>query len=315
MPEPAEHHTRHSVTVKASAETVYGLIADVEQWPHVFSPTIHAERLDRDAGTERIRLWALANDEVKTWTSRRELDRPTWTIRFRQEVTPAPAAAMSGEWVLVPQSPHETKVLLDHRFRAIDDAPDSVRWLRQAVERNSVSELGRLCTAAELAEGIDAVRVSFEDSVRIRGDLGTVYEFLNDAGRWPQRLPHVTRVDLSEKVPGIQDMEMDTRTIDGATHTTRSVRVCFPGRSIVYKQTVLPAAMAAHTGAWRLDQDGETVVATSQHTVVLDRAGVTNLLGPDATVEQAKEIVRTALGKNSRTTLEHARQFAEARRG
>ena len=57
-----------------------------------------------------------------------------------------------------------------------------------------------------------------------------------------ERLPHVARVVLTEDTPGLQFLEMDTRTKDGSTHTTKSVRVCFPDTRIAYKQITLPRA-------------------------------------------------------------------------
>ena len=41
-----------------------------------------------------------------------------------------------------------------------------------------------------------------------------VYEFLYRASEWPQRVPHVDRVDLTEDAPGVQVMAMDTRTAE-----------------------------------------------------------------------------------------------------
>lgn len=125
----------------------------------------------------------------------------------------------------------------------------------------------------ELATGDDAgLLMSFEDTVRIDGSAQDVFDFLNEAQLWEKRLPHVRRVALTEVRPGLQVLEMDTSTKDGAIHTTRSVRVCFPHHRIVYKQIGLPALMTLHTGDWRLEPDGDAVSATSQHTVAINTA-------------------------------------------
>ncbi|MFJ9109802.1 aromatase/cyclase [Streptomyces sp. NPDC102283] len=314
MVESAARRVRHSVTVKAPADTVFDLVADVTRWPLLFPPTVHAEQLERTGPDERIRLWALANGEVKTWTSRRSLDRSRLSVRFRQEISQPPVASMGGEWSLEALSERETLVVLHHDYRALDDDPEGLRWIRQAVDRNSRAELDRLRDAVELDGGGEELALSFEDSVRVRGAAGDVYAFLADAARWPERLPHVARLELREDTPGVQEMEMGTRAVDGTTHTTRSVRVCFPEHRIVYKQTVLPLAMAGHTGEWliREREDGALEV-TSRHVVLIDTVGAAKALGERTTVEQAKAVVRTALGKNSRTTLEHARAYAEER--
>jgi aromatase len=205
-------------------------------------------------------------------------------------------------------------VRLLHDYRAIDDDPDSLTWIEQAVDRNSRSDLAALKVNVELATGsADDLTLSFEDTVRIDGAAEDVYDFLNEAHLWKERLPHVARVSLQEDSPGLQVLEMDTRTRDGSTHTTKSVRVRFPHRRIVYKQVTLPALMTLHTGYWRLEDDGTGVAATSQHTVVVNTANVTKILGAGAGVPQARDFIRNALSTNSLATLGLAKEYAEGR--
>jgi aromatase len=127
----------------------------------------------------------------------------------------------------------------------------------------------------------------------------------------------VAQVRLTEDTPGLQILRMDTLTKDGSTHTTESVRVCFPHHKIVYKQTTLPALMTLHTGYWLFEEDPadpSATVATSQHTVVINEANIAGILGPDAGVAQAREYVQNALSTNSTATLGYARDHAESRR-
>lgn len=312
-PRGAEHHTEHRIEVAAPVDTVYGLIADVTGWPGVFGPTIHAEQLELDGSTERIRLWATANGAVKTWVSRRELDHEARRITFRQEVSQSPVAAMSGEWILGPAPDGGTSVLLTHDYTAVDDVPDAQEWIARAVDRNSDAELAALRTAAEAAAGTEgpALALTFADTVEIDGPLEAVREFLHRAEEWEKRLPHVSRVVLREDTPGLQHLEMDTVAKDGSTHTTASVRVALPDGRLVYKQLVLPPLLSLHLGCWTLTPTpGGTVSATSEHTVRInpDKLG---LLGEGTTVEDAKAYVRTALGTNSTATLMHAKAYAE----
>jgi aromatase len=155
--------------------------------------------------------------------------------------------------------------------------------------------------------------MSFTDAVEVAGSAKDVYQFIYEADQWTERLPHVARVDMREDTPGLQILEMDTRTKDGSTHTTKSVRVCFPHQRIVYKQTTLPALMALHTGYWELREHENGVTAIAEHTVVINTDNIAKVLGPDADVAQAKEFVRNALGGNSRATLNHAKDYAEQR--
>jgi aromatase len=318
MSQPVTREVSHEIEVVAPADAVYRMIADVGSWPQVFPPTIHVEQHPEGDGEERIRIWATANGEAKTWTSRRSLDPAARRITFRQEVSQPPVGAMGGTWIIEPRGDDTCRVQLLHDYRAVDDDPAKLDWIDQAVDRNSRSELGALKANAELATNRSDLLISFTDSVPIAGaEAGKhAFDFIDQAQLWEERLPHVARVELTEDSPGLQVLEMDTMTKDGSTHTTRSVRVCLPPTRIVYKQVVLPALMTLHTGYWLFadDEDGDGVTATSQHTVAINEANIAQVLGDDADVEAARTFVRNALSGNSLATLGHAKAYAEARR-
>ncbi|MDT0549856.1 MULTISPECIES: aromatase/cyclase [Streptomyces] len=309
--------TTHGITVLAPARAVYDIIAEVADWPQRFAPNVHVEHLERTPDGERIRIWATAGEVVKSWTSRRELDPDGLRVTFRQEVSAPPVAAMGGEWIITAHGENISRLELRHDFRAVDDDPSGVRWITAAVDRNSDSELAAVKALAELGDRLGELEFSFEDTVFTTGDPALVYDYLYRADLWPERLPHVSRLDLKEDPadatePRVQVMTMDTRTADGSVHTTESVRVCFGPDRIVYKQTTVPALMTAHTGSWTITPAGDGVAVTSRHTVILKPEAVERVLGPDKTVADARAFVQRALSTNSTTTLRHARAFAEA---
>ena len=310
MADNGSQHTVHEVTVDADVDVVYGLIADVTRWPQIFAPTVHVDHVERDGDRERIRIWATANGEVKNWTSGRRLDRPNWRVLFRQEVSQPPVAGMGGSWELTPLSAGRTRVVLNHDYTTVSDEPADLDWVARAVDRNSTAELAALKAAAELGPRLDELVFSFDDTVAVAGDPADVYDFLRDGARWPERVPHVARLDLREDVPDIQLMEMDTRTANGSVHTTRSVRVCFPFDRIVYKQVEVPPLLLAHTGHWLVAPDA----VTSRHTVTVNQAAIGAILGADATIADARAFLRNALGGNSVTTLKQAMAYAEGKR-
>jgi aromatase len=293
---------------------VYRLIAEVHNWPRIFPPTIYVDHLERGDRAERIRIWATANGTAKNWTSRRVLDPDNLRIEFRQEVSAPPVAEMGGTWLIEPLGPAECLVRLLHDYRAVDDDPDGLAWIDEAVDRNSRSELAALKTNVEYATAAEEATFSFEDTVRINGSAKDVYDFINDAHLWSTRLPHVASVRLEEVAPGLQTLEMETRAKDGSTHVTKSYRVTFPHSRIAYKQVTLPALMTLHTGYWTFQESGDGVLATSQHTVVLNTGNIEKILGPDATVADARKYVQDALSTNSMATLGHARDHAESAR-
>lgn len=314
MTQTGHREVEHEITISAPADAVYRLIAEVENWPRIFPPTVYVDHVERSENQERIRIWATANGTAKNWTSRRVLDPAALRIEFRQEVSAPPVAAMGGTWIIEPLAAGESRVRLLHDYRAIDDDPDDLKWIDEAVDRNSRSELAALKTNVELAVSSEDLLFSFADTVRINGSAKDVYDFINEAHLWKDRLPHVARVSLEEETPGLQILEMDTLTKDGSSHTTKSVRVTFPHQRIVYKQITVPALMTLHTGYWLFEEDGDGLNATSQHTVVLNTANITKILGEDAGVPEAKAFVQNALSTNSRATLGYAKDYAEGRR-
>ncbi|MFD6994685.1 aromatase/cyclase [Streptomyces mirabilis] len=304
----------HEITIAAPAPAVYRLLAEVTNWPRIFPPTIHVDRVEHDGSQERIRIWATANGEAKNWTSRRELDPEALRITFRQEVTAPPVAAMGGTWIIEPLGENESRVRLLHDYRAVGDDPHDLLWIDEAVDKNSRSELAALKKNVEFAHAAEEVTFSFEDTVYVDGSAKDVYAFINEANLWSERLPHVATVRLEEDTVGLQTLEMDTRAKDGSVHTTKSYRVTFPHQRIAYKQVTLPALMTLHTGHWTFEDTDQGVAATSQHTVTLNTDNIESILGCGATVADAREYVHTALSTNSRATLTHAKAFAENRR-
>jgi ribosome-associated toxin RatA of RatAB toxin-antitoxin module len=306
------HITTHIITVNAPAPAIYGLISDVTKWPYVFGPTVHVQTMQLDENNERLRLWAFANGEVRTWASRRTLDPDCLRIRFHQVITSPPVESMGGEWVIEPLADGSTRVVLLHDFTVINDDPDDRAFITKAVDHNSNAELAALKRAAELGDDFDQLVLTFTDTVTVHAPVDKVYDFLYRADLWPDRLPHVARLELSETTPNVQSMEMDTKSTDGSIHTTKSVRVCFPNEAIVYKQTGTPEIMAAHTGRWDFKEKGGGVVElSSTHTVVIRPEIIPKVLGPEGTVQLARQKIQHALSTNSMTTMKTAKAYGE----
>ncbi|MCX4469493.1 putative polyketide cyclase [Micromonospora sp. MW-13] len=311
MPEQHQRTVEHEIEIAVPAAVAYRLIVDVENWPRLFPPTVHVDHVERSDREERIRIWATANGEPKSWTSRRRLDPDNLRVDFRQEVSTPPVGAMGGAWLIEPVGGDRCRVRLLHDYRAVDDDPEKLAWIDRAVDRNSTAELAALKANAELVEDGTGRLLVFDDTVRIDAPAKAVYDFVNEADRWSDRLPHVARVSLREDTPGLQLLEMETLTKDGSTHTTTSVRVCFPHERIVYKQIQVPALMTLHTGHWLFESVPGGVAVTSRHTVVINEANIARVLGPEAGVAEARSFVRNALSTNSLATLRHAKEHAE----
>ncbi|MFB4301863.1 aromatase/cyclase [Actinomadura sp. NTSP31] len=306
-------HTEHTERIDAPPDAVYRIVADVTTWPVHFPPTVHAVRLSGDDRAERIRIWALANGALRTWVSERTLDPAARTVAFTQAEPSAPVAEMHGTWRIGPGGDGGSHVVLVHDYAAVDDDPDALALIDRAVDANSGKELEALRHAAETAA--EDLTLEFSDGELVHGPLEAAYDFVNECDRWPERLPHVARVALTEDEPGLQFMEMDTRSPDGSAHTTASGRVCVPGERIVYKQTTTPPVMRTHNGEWLFEPAGDGAVrVTSRHTVVIDPGALRGPAAGGMDLPAVRRKIRETLGANSRATLRAAKRYAENER-
>lgn len=307
----ATHHAEHEIAVDAPAQRVYEVLADVQRWPLMFDLTVHGEIAERDGQDERIRVWSATNDgAARTWTSRRHHDPEKLTIGFHPDKTRPPIGGMTGTWAVEPLTDDTCRLRILHDFFPATDDPADLDWINNALDRNTGVELAKVKARAESLDS--PVLLTFDETVEVEGSAKDVFDFLNEAQLWKERLPHVSRVSLEEETPGLQILEMDTRIKDGSVHTTRSVRVCEPSKKITYKETVLPALMTLHTGRWLIDEHGpDRVSVTSEHTVRINEERITEILGEDADLARAQDFVRNALSGNSLATLKLAKAYAE----
>lgn len=307
------HRMTYTVDVAAPTGVVYGLIADTTQWPLIMPPSVHVERLEFDGTEDRFQMWVTANGQVKSWFSRRAMDPVTRCVDFRQETPAGPALSMGGRWSVCELGPGRTLLTLDHDFTVAPGRNDDAAWVRLATDTNSRAELDRVKETAESWSRLDERLLTFEDRITVKAPPELVYAFLYAADDWPALLPHVTRADVTENVPGIQLVAMEHVGADGSRHTTESVRICFPyAYRIVHKQISGSPLFAAHTGEWSLFPDEGGVTAVSRHSVLLREEAVAPVLGPGTDLARARARVRESLGRDSTTTLGLAAHHAES---
>lgn len=306
------HRTEHRIVVDALPPSVYQLVADVTLWPAIFGPTVYVRHLEKSRERERFQIWALVNGSISSWSSRRTLDEGRLSITFRQEASRPPIASMGGDWNFRALSNGRTEVTLRHDFTSTDDDEEQIEWIMAALDRNSSAELADLARIAGPGVPADQVVFSFEDVVEVHGTAASAYEFIHRADWWPERLPHVRQVELTGLPEGAQLLEMSTVTEDGSSHATRSFRICAPREWIAYKQEVTPALLTGHSGLWTFEDSGAsgTALVTARHTVAVDPAAVTEVLGAGRTLADARKYVRSELGSNSKATLAHAAAHA-----
>ncbi|MEU9086104.1 aromatase/cyclase [Streptomyces sp. NPDC048357] len=301
----------HGVTIEAGLETVFELVADVARWPQFHLSAVHAEVLHTNEKGDLIQYWSLVGDSaVRTWRTVRRTDRPGGRITFAYVEADPPATEIRGEWVFTELAQDRTRVELRHHVSA--PAGADLRPLLDRIDQDAKEHLDTLRDAAQRRAELDELVLSFTDPLFVAGSIEDAYDYLYRADLWPERIPHVVGLAMTEEVPNVQFFDMDTKGPDGSTHTVRSVRICLPPNLIVYKQISLPALLDAHTGHWRFTQTPEGVIAEARHTSTLKPSAL-SLLGAGTTVGGARRYLRRLLSANSMSNLRLAKAFAEER--
>jgi C7-C12 aromatase (ARO/CYC) len=309
VPTLDKNTVRQTATVAAPAQLVFGLVAEVENWYQFHRPSVHAEPAGHRDGAARFRHWWVADDRtVRTWQGRWRFDRAAGRIGYEFDPAEPGAAGLRGSWAFRPLSDSATEVVVEQ-----DPWPAGAYDASRA-ELDLRELLDSVASAAEHDEQRRDLVVDFEDPLFAAGALDDAYAYLYEADKWPDRIPHVSRLVLQEDVPNIQFFDMDTAAPDGSAHTTRSVRICLPGDKIVYKQIKLPALLDGHSGHWKFTPTREGFVLAARHTAIIKQSAL-SILGPQTTVLDARKYVRRVLSANSMSNLRLAKAYAEERAG
>ncbi|MGX9886913.1 aromatase/cyclase [Streptomyces sp. NPDC002276] len=314
MPNIQQHSVRDETLVAAPLDEVRSLVEDVVGWTQLHEPAVHAEVTEDFGDGQLVRHWAVAGrDAVRVWAVRRTRDADGRRISFVHENPEAPFASLRGGWTFQEQD-GKTLVEMRHDFTLAEGEEARAEDVSARLRTGARDYLRTLGHAAENREELDGLIISFTDALFIAGDIKDAYDYLWEADKWEERIPHIAKLDLEEPAPGVQFFDMLTSTPDGAAHRTRSVRVTVEPHIIVYKQTELPALLDGHTGHWRFTRTPEGVVAEARHTATIKPSAL-HILGEGTTVLDARKYLRRVLSANSVSNLRLAKAYAEERAG
>ncbi|MER6775163.1 SRPBCC family protein [Streptomyces bacillaris] len=306
MPNITEE-SAHSVTVEEPADTVFDLVADVDQHRRIFPTVLHTVRTEEDGNTDRLQRWSWVRplDSIRSWSARRELDRPAGRITLGHENPTGPLAKVSGEWAFVPVAENTTRIELRHAYTFDGSAggADTVRML----DRGAEEQLAHLKHFVEAKDDIDELEVSYEAQLVIDEPIGDIYDYFYDADRWNERIPHCLSASAKEEAPNLQVVVMDVQVPSGALHTTKQARVCVPGEKIIWRQLEgLPPLDDMLYGYMLFEQTPEGVLVRTGQTELLKRNGVAKR---GWTVAEAKEHVAEVRGGRNLDSLKSAQDY------
>lgn len=152
-------HTEHCVTIDASVEQAYEVLADVVGYANLFPPTQEVTMLEEGPDYQVAKLVVEVSGQIQSWTTRRNLDATHKIIHYQQLQTAPLWDAMSGEWRCFPLREKQTQLVITHDFAlrsAVDGmvlgrfTPKEAEKLgRDAVEHNSVADLNAVKQEAE----------------------------------------------------------------------------------------------------------------------------------------------------------------------
>lgn len=142
----AMFHTEHTVTVEAPADTVFAVLADIENYANLFPPTQESTILEESETHQIARLTVNVSGQIQSWVTRRDLDRQRRVIAYRQLENAAMIEFMGGEWRALPLDEGRTQLVITHDFaarptEAVPSQEKATELLRAAVDRNSDADL------------------------------------------------------------------------------------------------------------------------------------------------------------------------------
>ncbi len=286
----------HSTTINAPFDIVRRIIAEVDNWPVFFGPTIAAEASSLAHGSETLRLWARNGelDSVVKWSSTRRHRADGTRIDFSQDEPAPPLSRMRGSWTVRKVDAEATELMLAHDLSVAGD-DDAFRRAESATDHNSTAELAAIKALAEdYGPTLQSHLVRTADDFSIPAPIGAVFDLLWGVTGWPELLAHVAAVDVRSEGENQHRFTMTLGDGSPGSHTVESVRVTDHDRWIGFKQLVTPDGVRGHCGTWSLAAENGTTQVTVRHLALLEPTAPANL--PGLAARLGENLTRSSLG-------------------
>lgn len=111
---------------------------------------------------------------------------------------------------------------------------------------------------------IDPMR--FRHEVRIKAPVHAVYNELQDMLKWPELIPHVSKIEPIEYDEKKQHVYMSVLNEKG-TEVMETIRHFEEDNYVNFHQISMPKPLTKHNGIWKLEEHGDETIVRSIHDI------------------------------------------------
>ncbi|MEU8590481.1 aromatase/cyclase, partial [Streptomyces sp. NPDC048664] len=169
MRDSGQRQVAHETEIKAPADTVHRLLAEVDNWPRIFDSVIAVDHEPAPEGEQRLRIDCVEDGVPRSRPLRRIVEPAALRINFQELHTEPPLAGLGGAWIVEPLGEDSSRVRLLHEYRAVDDDPAALERIGESVDASSHRELAALKENVEFAHAAAERTFSFEDTLTLDG--------------------------------------------------------------------------------------------------------------------------------------------------
>ncbi len=119
-------------------------------------------------------------------------------------------------------------------------------------------------SAQESSQSLGKFEGKIETSIGMRCSPQMAYQAIYEMDKWPEKLPHVKRIETLYNDGIYQEFLMDVLSDSGMIQV-RSIRRCIPDEGITFFQPKPPKFLKHHCGGWTFKNQATGCIVTTWH--------------------------------------------------
>ena len=133
-----------------------------------------------------------------------------------------------------------------------------------------------------------------ETSIFIKSTPEQMYNAIYEMEKWPEKLPHVKRIETLYNDGIYQEFLMDVQSEKGLI-CVRSIRRCLPDEGIVFFQPQPPKFLKHHCGGWSFQKEADGCNAKTWHQWNLNKEYAEQMFPPQEQMSTQERVANTLL--------------------